>query len=794
MKIFTKKGILQKIIIVIIFVILFNFIVPNISSYVKATDGNKGELLGVLFTPVKELLLGVTDAVIWGINYLICHMEETFVDATWVGYGYNYGDNHNYNYNIPHNMQAPVGIGTLPTNLRLPMFPVSPEEIFEGKIPLLNVNFFNQTDEETVEIELPNGNKATMKDSSEQLTPIIAKWYYALRNFAIVMLLSVLVYVGIRIIISTSSEDRAKYKGRLLDWLIAMCLIFCMHYIMSLAVTISQAITDAVADWNEPYDITIQQEEGDSRTIDQYAMEGKPVEGPISWTTNLMGRARIDLQLMPKNYSAEQKLMKSFGYTVIYMGLVMYTVLFLFRYLKRLLMLTFLTIIAPLMAMTYPLDKIHDNKAQGFNTWLKEYIFNLLIQPVHLLLYTVLIGTAIDFVADNILYSLVAFGFILQAEKLMKGFFGFNKASTVSNTSAALGGALAVKGIESLSKKLGTSGKENKKEDDKKITQANRKPTKNINDLMNQALGAGAQVNDGQNSAFQPGNYDYGSSEKEKSSSTNDYSDASLSNELYRQATGNANTQMNNHQSSQNSSNSDNTKKHGTSIDDLLNEESEKKKKTLTTKKRLKKRTKYIAPRFAKGVAKGALKASLMATGGMIGLTAGLVSDDFSNVAKYGAAGIGAGYIAGNGIPNKITTLKDKINSAYEKEYSATHTKAEIKEMLDKKALKDKTRIEKYQEEFEATAEEVRQIMLDVQKYRDYGITDDDIIIKAMKTNDFDGPRDSEQRILLAKMASQVGGKEENYKRLKEGLRDRGISDGDASRYLKTIRTFNNWV
>lgn len=80
-------------------------------------------------------------------------------------------------------------------------------------------------------------------------------------------------------------------------------------------------------------------------------------------------------------------------------------------------MLAFLTIIAPLMAMTYPLDKLQDGSAQGFNTWLKEYIFNLLIQPVHLILYTVLIGASMDLVADNIVFALVALGFILQAEK-----------------------------------------------------------------------------------------------------------------------------------------------------------------------------------------------------------------------------------------------------------------------------------------------------------------------------------------------------------------------------------------
>ena len=46
--------------------------------------------------------------------------------------------------------------------------------------------------------------------------------------------------------------------------------------------------------------------------------------------------------------------------------------------------------IAPFVALTYPIDKLNDGQAQGFNKWLKEYIFNLLIQPMHLLLYTIL--------------------------------------------------------------------------------------------------------------------------------------------------------------------------------------------------------------------------------------------------------------------------------------------------------------------------------------------------------------------------------------------------------------------
>lgn len=132
-----------------------------------------------------------------------------------------------------------------------------------------------------------------------------------------------------------------------------------------------------------------------------------------------MGKARVELQLEPTDRMSDDDILaRKFGFTIIFIALVIYTIMFLFRYLKRLIMLAFLTIIAPFVAMTYPLDKISDGSAQAFNMWVKEYVFNLLIQPVHLILYTILIGSAIDFAADNLLYALAALGFMLPAEKL----------------------------------------------------------------------------------------------------------------------------------------------------------------------------------------------------------------------------------------------------------------------------------------------------------------------------------------------------------------------------------------
>ena len=162
------------------------------------------------------------------------------------------------------------------------------------------------------------------------------------------------------------------------------------------------------------------------------------------WPTNLMGQLRIQAQMSYGDSSF-------IGYGLCFFILSILTIFFVFTYLKRVLYMAFLTMIAPLVALTYPIDKISDGQAQAFNKWLKEYIFNLLIQPLHLLIYTILVTSAFDLAGKNPIYSLVAIGFLIPAEKLMRSFFGFEKASTPgSMAGAAVGAGLINTGLQQL--------------------------------------------------------------------------------------------------------------------------------------------------------------------------------------------------------------------------------------------------------------------------------------------------------------------------------------------------------
>ena len=125
--------------------------------------------------------------------------------------------------------------------------------------------------------------------------------------------------------------------------------------------------------------------------------------------------------------------------------------------------MAFLTLMAPLVTLTYPIDKMGDGKAQAFNMWLKEYVFNALLQPFHLIIYAIFIGSAENLIIDNPLYAILVFAFMGPAEKILRKFFGFDKASTASGGFVGgFGGAAAfnaVKGVVSRSaQRLGNGG------------------------------------------------------------------------------------------------------------------------------------------------------------------------------------------------------------------------------------------------------------------------------------------------------------------------------------------------
>ncbi len=472
MKILTKKKNVQKIMIGLVIVLLFNFIVPN---YSKAADEN---IIDWVIRPISFLFTTLFD----GMNYLM----------QWAMIGGNpnvviSGDDAKEKWLSEHqpDEQDKSQLATIlfdendlfeGDDYTFPNIEYTPSQIFSGQVAALDVNFFKSETDDSL-LGADQG-----KSSIESLRDIVSSWYTALRNLAVVGLLSVLVYLAIRMIVSSSNPEKAKYKQSLADWLVALCLVFFLHYIMAFTLAITESVTDMIntstGDGNSeviirmvkptgelteapPSSVT---EEGDIGVgIETSEFNGTPVE----FTTTLVGAARFQQQ-----YSDATK---KLSYMTIYIALTIYTAMFTFTYLKRLLNMTFLTLIAPMVALTYPLDKATDGKAQAFNMWLREYMFNALLQPLHLLLYTVLVGSAIQLAANNIIYAIAALAFILPAEKLLKTMFNFRNGNTDSSLGGFAGGMLTSKMLDTVGK-FGKSnrGTPNKGGNSKIRTQENK--------------------------------------------------------------------------------------------------------------------------------------------------------------------------------------------------------------------------------------------------------------------------------------------------------------------------------
>ena len=164
------------------------------------------------------------------------------------------------------------------------------------------------------------------------------------------------------------------------------------------------------------------------------------------------------------------------------------------------------------------------------------------------------------------------------------------------------------------------------------------------------------------------------------------------------------------------------------------------------------------------------------------------------------AAGLAAGTAGENIASNASRGIQDigeKAVSTYTTAAKgADAEKARIKAKEDKAAMKDKARQEKYMNKLDVPKSEIKQVMEDYQKYRQSGITDDDIIIGAMKADrdKFGDGRANDERILLAAIANETGRDNKKIKEYGERLKELGLSEDDVKKFTNEVRNIHKMI
>lgn len=272
--------------------------------------------------------------------------------------------------------------------------------------------FFNQINITDINIFKTEG----IADSIVQIRTTIAGFYVAFRNLAIVLSLAVLIYIGIHMLINSVAEERAKYKQMLVNWVIGFGLIFILHYIIVITIKANELLVASLS-------------RGDSFSND-YMQQLLGQVWEISFTT-------------------------AFASIVMYSGLLIMTFVFLIVYMKRMLTISFLVVIAPLISVTYAIDKLDNNRSEILNAWLKEFMYNVLIQPFHCLLYLIFIGTAMNLIAQKgtldfgaMVFAIILTFCIFLGQKIIREIFGFGESKSLIEKVATF--AIATKSISTV--------------------------------------------------------------------------------------------------------------------------------------------------------------------------------------------------------------------------------------------------------------------------------------------------------------------------------------------------------
>ena len=286
-------------------------------------------------------------------------------------------------------------------------------QVLFNKVPAVRANFFPQIQGGVS----PNG-------AMSNIITQVGKIYGIVNNLAIALLLGVLIYIGIRMAISTVASEEAKYKKMFKDWAMGFALLFVLDLLIIAVFYFNDVLVETLYN----------------------AIEDKP----IVEMSKLLTRAAIPIVGFPE--------------TIIYVSLITSELVFVLMYLKRIITLGFLIVIAPLITVTYSIDKIGDGKSQALNTWLKEFISTVLIQPFHCVIYIIFVNTAYTLVANNDLsietdvLAIMSIFFLLKAEGIVKKIFGI-KADSMSDALKTGATALGLLTALKSSKKPISKGK-----------------------------------------------------------------------------------------------------------------------------------------------------------------------------------------------------------------------------------------------------------------------------------------------------------------------------------------------
>lgn len=258
--------------------------------------------------------------------------------------------------------------------------PYTIEDLIFNRIPAFDINVFSDK----------AGGKTVEEGSVIYIIRNTIKiWYYSMRNVALVFTIFMIVFLGVKIAISTVANDKAKYKQTIVECLKAIVLIMVIHYLMIFIISLNETFTGLLQ--------------------------------------NVYGTEN-SIYLTIKTRAYDVRFSIGIPAAIMYLALVIFFIRFVYVYFKREYTVLLLIVMAPLIVIKYLWDNINGKGDVIINNWINDFISATFIQTIHALLYTILMGIAVKLATTNIsgfILALIFINFIIKSGDIIESMFSF---------------------------------------------------------------------------------------------------------------------------------------------------------------------------------------------------------------------------------------------------------------------------------------------------------------------------------------------------------------------------------
>ena len=249
--------------------------------------------------------------------------------------------------------------------------------LLANKYPLFDIDIFDSKESDGI-----------YDETLSLIRSQISVYYMTIRNLSIMILVVMLLYISIRMLIgTTSANEAAKLKEMFMGWIAGVFLIFVLQYLAVGLVALSNTATSII---NTIADATLMD-------VEKKIMQ------------NVFG-----------NYWLEGSIIKQVFYFLAMLSIVWYQLKFFLVYAKRAMQVYVLIIISPLICVSYPIDRISDDRGQALRQWVIDFSTAILMQPFQYMIYVLIFGSFDEIMLKVPLLTAIAFYLLGKSIKVAR--------------------------------------------------------------------------------------------------------------------------------------------------------------------------------------------------------------------------------------------------------------------------------------------------------------------------------------------------------------------------------------